>query len=56
MSTPLTQRLYLRIWFAVVVAVAVLTLLFGWFWRMEAERERSQRPGRDSRRGNLQAS
>jgi two-component system, OmpR family, sensor kinase len=47
MSTPLTQRLYLRIWFAVVLAVTVLTLLFGWFWRMEAERERSQRPGRE---------
>jgi signal transduction histidine kinase len=48
MSTPpLTHRLYLRIWFAVVATVAVLTLLFGWLWRMEAERERSQRPGRE---------
>jgi two-component system OmpR family sensor kinase len=47
MSTPLTQRLYLRIWFAVVLAVTVLTLLFGWFWHLEAERERSQRPGRE---------
>jgi len=47
MSTPLTQRLYLRIWLAVVVTVTVLTLLFSWFWRMEAERERSQRPGRE---------
>lgn len=47
MSTPLTQRLYLRIWLAVVVTVTMLTLLFSWFWRMEAERERSQRPGRE---------
>lgn len=47
MNTPLTQRLYLRIWFAVVVAVTVLTLLFGWFWRLDAERERAQRPGRE---------
>lgn len=47
MSTPWSQRLYLRIWFAVVATVTVLTLLFGWFWRMEADRERSQRPGRE---------
>jgi len=47
MSTPLTQRLYLRIWLAVVIAVAVLTLLFGWFWHLDAERERAQRPGRE---------
>jgi len=47
MSTPLTRRLYLRIWFAVVAAVTVLTLLFAWLWRVEAERERSQRPGRE---------
>jgi two-component system, OmpR family, sensor kinase len=47
MSTPLTQRLYLRIWLAVVAAVVVLTLLFGWLWRQEAERERAQRPGRE---------
>jgi len=47
MSTPLTQRLYLRIWLAVVAAVVLLTLLFGWLWRQEAERERTQRPGRE---------
>ncbi|HSV35627.1 MAG TPA: ATP-binding protein [Ramlibacter sp.] len=29
--------LYLRIWLAVVVAVAVLTFAFGWLWRMNAE-------------------
>lgn len=31
------QRLYVRIWLAVVMAVAVLTLLLGWAWRMAAE-------------------
>jgi len=29
--------LYLRIWLAVVVAVAVLTLAFGWLWRISTE-------------------
>ena len=47
MSTPFHQRLYLRIWLAVVAAVAVLTLVAGWLARMEAEHERAQRPGRD---------
>ncbi len=47
MSTPLSQRLYLRIWLAVVGAVVLLTLIFGWIWRLEAERERAQRPGRE---------
>ena len=47
MSTPFHQRLYLRIWLAVVAALAVLTLLAGWLSRMEAERERAQRPGRE---------
>ncbi|MCZ8252742.1 MAG: ATP-binding protein [Hylemonella sp.] len=47
MSTPLTQRLYLRIWLAVVGAIVLLTLIFGWIWRTESERERAQRPGRE---------
>ena len=47
MSTPFHQRLYLRIWLAVVAAVVVLTLLAGWLSRMEAERERALRPGRE---------
>lgn len=42
-----SQRLYLRIWLAVVATVIMLTLLFGWLWRQEAERERAQRPGRE---------
>lgn len=33
----LLQKLYVRIWLAVVLAVAVLTLLVGWAWRMTAE-------------------
>ena len=33
----LGQRLYVRIWLAVVLAVAVLTLLVGWAWRLAAE-------------------
>lgn len=32
-----SQRLYLRIWLAVVVGVAVLTLLVGWAWQIAAE-------------------
>jgi len=47
MGTPLTQRLYIRIWLAVVAAIVLLTLIFGWIWREEAERERAQRPGRE---------
>jgi len=31
------QRLYVRIWLAVVVAVAVLTLLVGWAWQMASD-------------------
>jgi len=31
------QQLYVRIWLAVVLAVAVLTLLVGWAWRMTTE-------------------
>lgn len=48
MNTPaFHQRLYLRIWLAVVLAVMVLTLVAGWLGRQEAERERAQRPGRE---------
>ncbi len=32
-----SRRLYVRIWLAVVVGVAVLTLLVGWAWRVAAE-------------------
>lgn len=47
MATPLLQRLYLRIWLAVVGSIAVLTLLAGWLARMEAEHERAERPLRE---------
>lgn len=47
MSTPLNQRLYLRIWLAVVATVLLLTLLFGWLWRLESERQFAQRPLRE---------
>jgi two-component system OmpR family sensor kinase len=42
-----SQRLYLRIWLAVVLALTLLTLLAGWLWRLDMERERAERPGRE---------
>jgi len=33
----MTHKLYLRIWLAVVLTVAVLMLLVGWIWRLAAE-------------------
>ncbi len=47
MHTPLHQRLYLRIWLAVVASVVVLAVLAGWLSRLESEHERAQRPGRE---------
>lgn len=35
--TLLWNRLYVRIWLGVVLAVAILTLLVGWVWRMAME-------------------
>jgi two-component system OmpR family sensor kinase len=46
-TTPLHQRLYLRIWLAVVGTIGVLTLLAGWLASIDAEHERAQRPGRE---------
>lgn len=37
LRTAFSQRLYLRIWLAVVLGVAVLMLLVGWFWRLAQE-------------------
>ena len=34
---PLGIPLYIRIWLAVVVAVSVLTLVFGWLWSINAD-------------------
>lgn len=47
LPTVLTRKLYLRIWLAVVVAITLLALLAGWLWRMDMERERAERPGRE---------
>ena len=43
----LSRHLYVRIWLAVVSAVVLLTLLAGWLWRMDMERDRAERPGRE---------
>lgn len=43
----LSQRLYVRIWLTVVSVVAILALLAGWLWRLDMERERAERPGRE---------
>lgn len=45
----LTQRLYLRIWLAVVAAVAVLTLAVGWLWQAALDHEREQNASRAGR-------
>lgn len=37
LRTAFSQRLYLRIWLALVLGVAVLMLLVGWFWRLAQE-------------------
>lgn len=36
-ARTMLNKLYIRIWLAVVLAVAVLTLLVGWAWRMAAD-------------------
>ncbi|TAM38982.1 MAG: HAMP domain-containing protein [Burkholderiaceae bacterium] len=43
---PLSRRLYLRIWLAVVGGVAVLTLVVGWAWRISEEHYRAPREPR----------
>jgi signal transduction histidine kinase len=43
----LSQRLYLRIWLAVVSALIILTLLASWLWQLDREREQADRPGRE---------
>lgn len=42
---PNGMPLYLRLWLAVVLAVAVLTIVFGWLWRINAEQQ--QQPPRE---------
>ena len=43
----LHQHLYVRIWLAVVAALAVLTLLLGWLWHAQVEQERAQHANRE---------
>ncbi len=49
MNSLLGQRLYLRIWLAVVAAVAVLTLVVGWLWQMALDHDRQERDARLAR-------
>lgn len=49
MNGLLGQRLYLRIWLAVVGAVAVITLVVGWLWQMALDQEREQNENRIDR-------
>lgn len=49
MKSLLGQRLYLRIWLAVVAAVAVLTLVAGWLWQVALDMEREQNATRTPR-------
>jgi two-component system OmpR family sensor kinase len=45
----LGQKLYLRIWLAIVAAVAVLTLVVGWLWQMALDHDRQERDARMAR-------
>lgn len=49
MNSRLGQKLYLRIWLAIVAAVAVLTLVVGWLWQMALDRDREERDARIAR-------
>jgi two-component system, OmpR family, sensor kinase len=43
MQISFFNRLYVRIWLAVVVSLLVLTLAFGWLWRTHTDRLRAER-------------
>ena len=49
MKRLLGQKLYLRIWLAIVAAVAVLALVVGWLWQMALDRDREERDARIAR-------
>jgi len=49
MDSLIGQKLYLRIWLAVVAAVAVLTLVVGWLWQIALDQEREQNASRAGR-------
>ena len=42
-----SRHLYLRIWLAVVLGVAVLMALVGWAWRASVEHNRAPPPQRE---------
>ena len=48
-NSPLGQKLYLRIWLAVVAAVTVLALVVGWLWQEALDFERAQNENRAGR-------
>lgn len=43
---PIGVPLYLRLWLAVLAAVAVITIAFGWWWRINASERERERPAR----------
>jgi two-component system, OmpR family, sensor kinase len=49
MDSLIGQKLYLRIWLAVVAAVAVLALVVGWLWQVALDQEREQNASRAGR-------
>ncbi len=49
MKSLLGQKLYLRIWLAIVAAVALLTLVVGWLWQMALDHDREERDARMAR-------
>jgi two-component system, OmpR family, sensor kinase len=49
MDSLIGQKLYLRIWLAVVAAVAVLALVVGWLWQVALDHERAQNASRTGR-------
>lgn len=44
LQDPISRKLYVRIWLAVVACVAVLILLVGWAWRVAEQHSDSLRP------------
>lgn len=44
---PIGVPLYLRLWLAVLAAVAVITIAFGWWWRINASERERERPARE---------
>jgi signal transduction histidine kinase len=49
MKSLLGQRLYLRIWLAIVAAVGLLALVVGWLWQVALDTQREQANNRTER-------